>query len=126
LEGFESHLKPFVWIAALAGILGGIISWSQGQSGPFFLLWAISCLNLAALGKFVFEFLKWVRDTGQINSPVRGTKVYIWAAIKFGCLILLGSLIWQSRTVPGMTLLLGMAPMVVVPIIGGYLWSRKR
>ena len=126
--------RPFVLVAAVVGVLGAgasvaLSSRSSEGSGAqaltaFLILWAASCLNLGVLGKAGLKVMEWMRHSGQNHSPELMIQVFFWGLMKFGCLILLGSLIWRSRSVPGMTLVLGLSTLVLVPLFGGYLWSR--
>ena len=125
------YFRPFVWVALFSGVVGvcanGYLVDSSGRKEAvlwFLTLWGVSCLNLAALTQAGLKVLGWMRDTGQKHSPALMVQVFFWGTIKFVCLILLGSLIWRSRSVPGMTLVLGLSTLVVVPLFGGYLWSR--
>lgn len=89
-------------------------------------LFLASGLNLWALQGAVRAFLELLSDS--YSEKKSGTaltlKTFFWGNLKLISLVILGFLVWRSRTNPVMTLLLGIAPIVVVPLIGGFFWSR--
>ena len=124
-------LKPFAWVTFLYGAAAGVVTALNAASGQtsrellwFLALFLGSVVNLFALSKAVGKVIEWMQYSGQNRSSGLLVEILFWGTLKFGCLILLGSLIWRSRSVPGMTLVLGLSTLVVVPLFGGYLWSR--
>lgn len=124
-------LRPFAWITLLYGAAAGIATVMNATAGQasrelfwFLALFFGSVVNLFALSKAVGKVIEWMQYSGQNRSSGLLVEILFWGTLKFGCLILLGSLIWRSRSVPGMTLVLGLSTLVVVPLFGGYLWSR--
>jgi hypothetical protein len=131
-EKLLSQTKVFVNVAVAWGLIGSsLVFFLQPEHGLAFNLrwysglWACSGINLFALSKTVSKVLLLMSDNvGQQRAQIL-IQVFFWASLKLGFLTLLGSLIWHSQSVPGMTLLLGLSTLVVVPIVGSYLWSRK-
>lgn len=122
-------LIPFAWVTATWGILSGGLSGLVG--GGFAAAWALAfwlacALDLFALAKTIESALSLIaEDRRSQKRPALIVKTTLWGVIKFACLGLLGISLWRARLAPPISLLTGMATLVVVPLLGGLFWSRK-
>lgn len=124
-------VKPFV----LAAILWAVIGWAscRGFSQAdaltrnlvwFFGLWALSLLDLVALGKTVQGLIAIAGGAGE-NLPAYTIHTFSWGLIKLVCLGIFALVVIKGSPIPTAGLLVGMGTLVVVPLVGGLLWSQR-
>ena len=115
---FPFLLIAFAWLL-LGSFFIGMNLWSgwfelAKNIGFFLAIWAISLLNLYTLTQVVFGM-----------NQGTGKKTFFWGLIKLFSLGILVGLIYMGRTksLP-MTLILGISTCLVVPVVGGMIWSK--
>ena len=121
----KSELLPFLGASAIwAGLCVGALAWVQGMRAylPSFLaLWFICTLNFCV----IFIFIRKVSVVLSGNkTPARLADAATWGAMKLISLFILIKMIWHFRGVPGMTLLLALLTVAVIPLVGGAVWVR--
>ena len=97
---------------------------NQGWGSWIFVLWGFSILDLFAIA----SLFKAVYALSTAEPEKRGAHVInasVWGMIKLACLGLFGFLLLRGHAIPTRELLLGIATMVVVPLVGGFWWSQK-
>lgn len=117
------ELVPFLGASvAWAGLCIGILAWTH-KSGvglsPFLTLWFTCTLNFLIISIFVRKIS--VVFSGN-RAPARLADAAVWGAMKLISLFILIKLIWHFRGVPGMTLLLALLTVAVIPVVGGAVW----
>lgn len=113
---------PFVWVAlfwmtAVSSLSLGYLFDGQQVAIWTLMIGGLSFLNMAALWKTV----QLATEPGQ--TP--GLSVYFWASLKLICLGVLGYSLWLGRNESFLGICLGLATLIIVPLVGGY-WSNHR
>ena len=88
------------------------------------LLWFLSILDLAVLSKLGLVLFSLVNAEGARRSALT-IQAFFWGAFKIICLGLFVITLLKGQKIPVSGLSLGMGTLVVVPLLGGFLWSRK-
>jgi hypothetical protein len=133
VETFDYHMaKPFliaglVWLF-LAGALS--VGFNSPEHGYWWnLRWTLTlcgvCLfDLYALAKAVSATLALASEDKEKRGPLIVQASY-WGMVKLVCLGILGAILFRGAPVPTLQLMMGSATLIVVPVVGGYWWSRK-
>ena len=85
------------------------------------LLCLVDLVALARAVRAIFEYLGAPREK---RVPLLIQASY-WAFLKIACLGIFTVVLIRERTIPSAGLLFGMATLVIVPLIGGFWWSRR-
>lgn len=120
----ESVIQPFAIAAgfwALAGFLGCHVF--GGNQAWFLGFWALSLVNIFALGKTLKEILGLVARDSE-NYEGRVIRAFAWGSLKLVCLgIFIASLIHglgiHERGAAVVGGLFGASTLFVVPLLGG-------
>jgi cytochrome bd-type quinol oxidase subunit 2 len=72
-----------------------------------------------------FEWTAMPEDAGEKRAAAAIRTLY-WGAFKLACLGILGMILIRAKDAPGLSLLLGVATLVALPLVGGYFWSRAK
>jgi hypothetical protein len=99
------------------GALGRSLAW-------FLVFWGWSNLSLITLGKTVARLAELVSSRTPAKKRMATRGVFLWASGKIGCLLLVVVLLMQVRELPLSVILLGFGTLVIVPLLGGWVWSR--
>lgn len=127
-------VKPFAWASVAWLSIGAAVALtlSSRDTAPSTLswmlaLWLLSVLDLAATGKLVGSFLG-AAVSGAENSektPAYAIQTFVWGVLKLACLGIFGLVLMRGRMIPTPGLLLGLGTLVVVPLVGGFIWSQR-
>ena len=123
--------KPF----AIAAVLWAVVGWAMCRhfSGAeelsknlvwLFGLWALCLLDLLALGKTIQGMLAIAAGVGE-NLSAYTVHTFSWGLIKLICLGIFALVMIKGNPIPTAGLLVGMGTLVVVPLVGGFLWSQR-
>lgn len=121
------QLKPFAWAGAAWLVLGmvGIMVLSSPESrmmsvGWFFLFWILGVADLATIAALVFSMVTW-QDTG--DRARMGIRIAVLGIAKVTLLLIFGAILFLRHGIPQSSLLVGLATLIVVPLLGGFAWS---
>ncbi len=124
--------KLFPFLAAALGwlIFGGGLCAVRGGAAPFgwfTLIWSLCILDLLALARVVSGMLTFA--AGTVTDPEKrvalGVQTSVWGLLKLACLGTLGATVFVGRNIPALSLFAGVGTIVVVPLVGGLIWSQK-
>jgi len=121
--------SPFLLPAALWGLvtLGAALLWGNGpvSVGWAAAFWALSIADLAVLARAVLAVLALGGNVPANKRPALVFQALFWGGAKVACLgfILVAAKIAGNPQLIG--IFAGLATMVIVPLTGGYYWSRK-
>lgn len=115
-----------VWLILALGV--GFV-WCLSGDGIRSLIWLtifwfLSVLDLAVLAVLVKNIFEWMNAKGE-NRPVYAIRTLCWGIFKVFCLGLFFIVLLKGQQIPMQGLLLGMGTLVIVPLVGGFLWSQK-
>lgn len=133
-----STLRPFLYAAlvwALCVATGAYflepthpvraVLWALG-------LWALCIFDLFALAKVVRGALRLAAGQNEAGTadPVElrtalGLNTAFWGLIKLSCLGLFMGVLLKGVEIPTGSLLLGLSTLVVIPLLGGLIWSQR-
>ena len=128
--------KPFFIIALAWLLLSGLLIFKKFGNSPeavtvalgTLAFWGLSLVSLFVLAKLVSLILG-LTTTPPEKRMGAAIQAFYWAVFKLACVgILITALIRASQaTTPGfgLAVVLGMGTLCIVPLGGGYLWSRK-
>lgn len=121
--------NPFVWTALAWTLLGtGFVAYTEGDwaraTGPFLGLALLSALDLLALAKVVERVLGFAAATSEKRGPAL-VQTFFWGALKLACLGIFILVLSKGVRFAASSLILGLGTLVVVPLVGGYFWSRR-
>jgi len=121
------QLRPFIGAGAIWLVLGLVgISVLSGPDARvpslawFFLFWLLGMADLATIAALVFSMVTW-QDTG--DKARMGIRVLFLGMAKVGLLLIFGAILFLRHGIPQSSLLVGLATLIVVPILGGFAWS---
>lgn len=120
-------LKPFLAVAVfflLAGVAFHAATYSSESTLRFILFWSLCMMNLFFLAKAVASVLNMMTDNDPTQRPMGLISTFFWGSLKLIGLGLLGFLIFQYRDASMAPVLSGVATLVIVPLVGGMLWSQ--
>lgn len=87
-------------------------------------LWAMSVVDLWALAKALSAVFGLV---GVISSSQNRQKLVIqafyWGTVKLACLGLFAVVLIKAKSIPSLSLVIGLGTMVTVPLLGGLIYS---
>jgi len=121
------QLRPFFW-AGLAWlgmglVVMGLISAPENRlalTGWFTLFWLLGMADLATIAALVFSMVTW-QDTD--DKARMGIRVAILGIAKITLLLIFGAILFLRHGIPQSSLLVGLATLIVVPLLGGFAWS---
>jgi hypothetical protein len=123
--------KPFIIAAIFWAVIGFAMCrhFSAVQELPknlvwLFGLWALCLLDLLALGKTIQGMLAIAAGAGE-NLSAYTVHTFSWGLIKLVCLGIFALVMIKGNPIPTAGLLVGMGTLVVVPLVGGFLWSQR-
>jgi hypothetical protein len=135
LEAQESRkgirALPFVATAIIWGLVGlGVSLQGPGdalQSAKWMIgLWALCVIDLFALANVLRPILLLMTlDDDSDKRPAAMINALFWGIAKFVCLGLFCIALMSAQGVPQRALLTGLSTLLVVPLVGGFLWSQK-
>lgn len=121
------QLKPFAWAGATWLVLGiaGIVVLTSPENrmasiGWFFLFWILGVADLATIAGLVYSMVTW-QDTG--DKARIGIRIAVLAIAKVTLLLIFGAILFLRHGIPQSSLLVGLATLIVVPLLGGFAWS---
>lgn len=114
------------WLALGALILG----W-RGEFGAmrWFLVLSLTCfVDLVAIARTMTAAFGWISVADEVSEKrtAAALQTFYWGAFKLACLGILGMILIRAQSVPGLSLFLGLATLAVLPLVGGYFWSRSK
>lgn len=115
--------RPFVVIALLWWGLGAIFT----NTLWFSVVWFVCLFDFFAIFKTIACVLALMSDAQADKKAVLLFQTLFWGIMKLACLGILGGLLMMSRKleIPQKSLLMGLATLIIVPLFGGYWWSRS-
>lgn len=135
-SGSPRVLLLFMMVALGWGVLGALMVYflSSGDWSSlryFGIFWLLSAINLAALTQTlsaVFELLAMQEGSGSASSEKKAAitvQAFVWGTLKLACLGIFGLVLYRSSNAPLVSLLLGTGTLVVVSLVGGWIWSQR-
>ena len=121
--------------SAIAAVVWAVIGWAicrhfsavtalQQNLIWLFGLWALCLIDLVALGKTIQGVLAIAAGAGE-NLSAYTIHTFSWGLIKLVCLgIFASEVVIKGSPIPTADLS-GMGTLVVVPLVGGLLWSQR-
>jgi hypothetical protein len=88
--------------------------------GWFFLFWILGVADLATIAALVFSMVTW-QDTG--DRARMGIRIAVLGIAKVTLLLIFGAILFLRHGIPQSSLLVGLATLIVVPLLGGFAWS---
>jgi DMSO reductase anchor subunit len=91
----------------------------------FLIVWTVCYLDLLIMTYLlgsVFSWYEQVTEEGKIHQVFQ---IILFGTLKLGCLGLFIVILLPKKNIPQSALLLGMATLVLAPLSGGWIWSRK-
>lgn len=121
------QLRPFGWAAGAWLVIGsvavGLLSPLE-QRGPALGWWlglfVLSCLDLGAIAALVGSLVLGPPEGEKLRW---GTRMAMLLLIKLGAWGVFALLLFGNRGIPQASLLSGLGTLIVVPLLGGFLWS---
>ena len=105
-------------------VVGTVTSLVVGAGLPWFLgIWVLSMADLAALGKMVQVVIS-ASQAAPENRKAHVIRAFTWGVVKLACFGLLIAVLVNAKVIPAVALLMGLATLVMVPLVGGFVWSR--
>jgi hypothetical protein len=89
-------------------------------------IWALCMLDfltLARCGSSVLALM--ASGPNDTKRPYWMIQSLFWGSMKLLCLGAIGVALFYGRSIPSIALLLGLGTLLVVPLFGGFWWSRK-
>jgi hypothetical protein len=120
------QLKPFAWAGGAWLVLGtvGIAALASPEArmasiGWFLLFWILGVADLATIVGLVFSMVtsQNTRDKARI-----GFRIAVLAIAKVALLLIFGAILFLRDGIPQSSLLVGLATLIVVPLLGGLAW----
>lgn len=111
--------RQFYQLAVLWGILGLAVSWVASSAGVletalwFGAFWLLSIADFAAIAGVVRTVL---------SSPIDPIFAMAWGLAKLACLGLFGLLLFNAKTAPMASVILGVGTLVIVPLLSAAWW----
>lgn len=121
------QLKPFLGAALLWLFLGSgnVLYWVSPEARGTGLVWwvglyLLGVLDLGMIAALVASLLEGAPEGDRVRWGVRllflgALKLLAWGIFAF--------LLFGNRGIPNASLLSGLGTLVVVPLLGGFLWS---
>lgn len=123
--------NPFVWVSliwAVISTIGLLLIVSPGQwflaALGFYSFWFLTLLDLFSITKVVASLLNLMSDSANSSRTKTLIQLAFWGTLKLTCLIGLGLGISKAEGLPLMGLLMGLGTLIVVPLAGGFWWTR--
>ena len=124
--------KLVIAFAAIAlgwGIFGSALSMKfsshpQSALAWMLVLWMLCVLDLIALAKTVAAATILMSDQFPEKKAAFMVQTLVWGTTKFAVLGFLGIVLWKAQAAPKIAVVLGVATLLVVPLIGGFWWSQ--
>jgi hypothetical protein len=85
----------------------------------FFGVWLVALVDLIATIYLVDRLTQKTQGTGFFSSSL------FLGIVKVACLAFLGVVLWSGQSLPVLSVLSGLATLVVVPIIGGIQLQKR-
>lgn len=128
----RTSLAPFAWVGGIWLLAGVTLSYELAEPAVrglsvrgFLCLWALSLADLYALAKVVAETLPLAAGAPSRERSARAFRAVFWGIIKLAVLAFFAVFLIKAHSIPKEGLLTGMGTLILVPLLGGYQWSRK-
>jgi hypothetical protein len=136
----EKTYVPFAIAAGIWLLTGGFLSWYFGpqewsvfySAAWFCVLWTLCVLDLITLSKAIQAAFRLIGQDPNYSGEVADQKrpalivqAFYWGFIKLACLGTFTVILMRAQQIPSSSLLLGLGTLVVVPIFGGFWWSKR-
>ena len=126
-EFFPFGLVSSLWLLLALAVCGYMSSTPEEWKASFvgaFILWAICNLDLLVLKNLVSNVLNLISltDGNRLRVSIRAL---FWGVLKLICLGLFIIVLLKGHKIPTQGLLLGVSTLVVIPLVGGFLWSQR-
>lgn len=126
-------LKPFALTTAGWGIFGilimlGFTPEPYLASAWFCGFFAVAALNLFFLVKTIAMTMHLMSHQGTEKRAASGIQIVFWGVLKLSALGVLIALVLKgenSGKVPMLAILMGLGTAALVPLVGGFIWSKK-
>lgn len=122
-------LFSFLWLIASEALAVALATSSSQRFLAvqwIFIFWVLSILDLVALAKTLSSVMGLINSSEK--SELRATymvQTLCWGFFKLACLGLFILVLLKGQNIPWIGLLLGMGTLVVVPVMGGFVWSQR-
>ena len=125
-DGRMTHInyKPFAaagifWMILSATTLSIFTSEPRAAILPFFFILLLVCLDLFFLGKTVAVLSVLLSDQLAEKRLEMTLRLALWGVAKMTALAALIAVIWNAKTIPTLSLGLGLGSLIVIPFLGG-------
>ncbi len=125
------ELVPFLWAAGAwaavgLGLCGFFSSDPETALRSFALYFSLAVIDLFFIVKTVAATLVLMSDQGAKSRTAYAIQAVVFGSLKFLCLGTIGICLWKIPSRASGGVFLGLSALVVVPLLGGLLWSRKK
>lgn len=122
-------LRPFLWASlAWAALSIGVLSFIASDPGESMRSWgiyfALALTDLFFLVKTVAALMHLMSDQGAKNRTAYAIQAFVFGGLKLICLGMIGLCLWKLPSTSSGGILFGLGTLVVVPLLGGFLWSQ--
>lgn len=124
--------SALIWAVLIWLLVGSILSVALSGGAwiaiPYFLAFAAaSFLDLWVLGMAMKAVLGWIEE---VDSPAEkrtalAVQAFVWGLFKLACLGILGWILIVLQGSPTASLVFGLGTLVVVSLLGGWIWSQR-
>lgn len=116
-----------LWLI-LGSVLSVLLSHNDVWAALYFSVFALASLvDLWVLGKAiraVFQLMS-VVDTDSEKRTALAIQAFVWGFFKLACLGILGWILISLKQSPTASIVLGLGTLVVVSLLGGWIWSQR-
>jgi FtsH-binding integral membrane protein len=123
-------LRPFVWATLLWTVVsvGALSSFSEDPGAALRSLaiyLGLAIFDLFFLVKTVAATLVLMSDQGAKNRTAYAIQALVYGGLKFAGLGAIGLCLWKIPSTTSGGILFGLGAIVAIPLLGGFLWSRR-
>ncbi|MEK6580160.1 MAG: hypothetical protein AABZ55_13115, partial [Bdellovibrionota bacterium] len=93
------------------------LKWTAG-------LWFLCMMDLLAMARTIASLIRWMSASSRDRVSLIVQALY-WGTIKLVCLAVFIVILIKSKSIPPASLFLGIATLIVTPLLGGFWWSKR-
>ncbi len=122
-------LRPFILATLGWGLLSAVVLTFMGGDvlgalRSWGIYFALAVTDLFFLVKIVAALMHLMSDQGAKNRTAYAIQAFVFGGLKLICLGMIGLCLWKFPSTSSGGILFGLGTLVVVPLLGGFLWSQ--